>query len=192
MAGFSLFRRPRRARDQRGAVAVEFALVAPIVLMLLFGMITGGMTYSDHLAITNAVREGARFGAAVDYTNSNWAISVRSRVEQVYFNAGDALTNEQVCVSVLSQGRGVPPPGGHWLWGGASHPGPTTMATGSCVVKVWVRKPQSIVLVVAPPLNLQIGAQSVSYYGQDFGNMHCRMIRRAHVGPGDVMEPSRS
>ena len=53
------------------------------------------------------------------------------------------------------------------------------MATGSCVVKVWVRKPQSIVLVVAPPLNLEIGAQSVSYYGRTRGTMHSRVTRRA-------------
>ena len=102
MAGFSLFRRPGRIRDERGAAAIEFALVAPIVLMLLFGMISGGMAYSDHLSITNAVREGARFGAAVDYTNGNWATSVRTRVQQVYFNAGDTLADGQVCVSVVT------------------------------------------------------------------------------------------
>ena len=169
MAGFSLFRRPgRTTRDQRGTAAIEFALIAPIVLMLLFGMISGGMTYSDHLSITNAVREGARFGAAVDYTNPSWATSVRTRVQQAYFNAGDTLTDGQVCVSVVSN-AGVTLSSALGTGCGTAPDSPDSMATGSCVVKVWVRKPHSIVLVVAPPLNLQIGAQSVSYYGRSAG-----------------------
>jgi Flp pilus assembly protein TadG len=168
VSGFSFLGRSRRIRNQRGAVAVEFALIAPIVLMLLFGMISGGRTYSDHLSITNAVREGARFGAAVDYTNSNWATSVRTRVQQAYFNAGDTLSNGQVCVSVVSN-AGVTLASAAGTGCGAEPISPSSMATGSCVVKVWVRKPHSIVLVVAPPLNLQIGAQSVSYYGRSAG-----------------------
>ena len=168
MAGFSLFRRPRRARNQRGAVAVEFALIAPIVLMLLFGMFSGGMTYSDHLSITNAVREGARFGAAIDYTSASWATSVRTRVQQVYFNAGDTLTDGQVCVSVVSS-AGAILSSAVGTGCGTAPDSPASMATGSCVVKVWVRKPHSIVLVVAPPLDFEIGAKSVSYYGRTSG-----------------------
>ena len=153
----------------RGAAAVEFALVAPLVLMLLFGMITGGMSYSDHLSITNAVREGARFGAAIDYTSPSWATSVRTRVQQVYFNAADTLTDQQVCVAlVTSAGATLASAAGTGC--GAAPASPTTMATGSCAVKVWVRKPQSIVLVVAPPLEFDIGAQSVSYYGRTAGS----------------------
>ena len=52
--------RPRRVRDESGAVAVEFALILPILVMLLLGVTTAGLTYSDHLAITNAAREGGR------------------------------------------------------------------------------------------------------------------------------------
>ena len=58
---------PRRVRDESGAVAVEFALILPILVMLLLGVTTTGLVYSDHLAITNAAREGGRFGSAVNY-----------------------------------------------------------------------------------------------------------------------------
>ena len=91
----------RCARDQRGAAAVEFALVVPILILLLIGMVTTAMAYSDHLSATNAVREGARYGAAADVTSSSWATSVRDRVKDVYFNAGVTLTNSQICVRLV-------------------------------------------------------------------------------------------
>jgi Flp pilus assembly protein TadG len=47
-------------------VAVEFALVFPLLVMLLFGIITAGISFAHSLGLTNAVREGARFGAISD------------------------------------------------------------------------------------------------------------------------------
>lgn len=53
----------RRSRDQSGASAVEFALVAPLLLFIVFGIIDFGVVFAQNLAINNAAREGARFGA---------------------------------------------------------------------------------------------------------------------------------
>lgn len=50
-------------RFQRGAVAVEFALVLPLLLILLFGIIGFGVMMYNQAVITNAAREGARWGA---------------------------------------------------------------------------------------------------------------------------------
>ena len=160
-----------RTRDQRGVAAVEFALILPLVVILIFGMITAGLAYSDHLSITNAVREGARYGAAVDYTVDNWATSVRDRVKQVYFNDVDnhPLTDAQICVKLVNS-SGTTVSGSYTSWTGAncgSAPSaPSGMASGSCAVVVWVRKPRSIELVVAPDLDLTLGANSVAYYGR--------------------------
>lgn len=52
----------RHERDDRGAAAVEFALVVPILLMLLFGMIDYGLYFSDSLAARQGVQQGAREG----------------------------------------------------------------------------------------------------------------------------------
>ena len=53
----------RRSRGQEGAAAVEFAIVLPILVLLVLGALDmGHMYYIDHL-ITNASREGARFAA---------------------------------------------------------------------------------------------------------------------------------
>jgi Flp pilus assembly protein TadG len=46
--------------DQDGVVAIEFALVAPLLLMLLFGMVQFGRAYNAKVELTAAVREGAR------------------------------------------------------------------------------------------------------------------------------------
>ena len=48
--------------DQKGVAAVEFAIILPLLLMLLFGMIEFGIILYDKAMITNASREGARAG----------------------------------------------------------------------------------------------------------------------------------
>lgn len=53
---------PRR-RDTRGAAALEFALVAPILFLLLFGIIDYGYLINRSSMINNAVRDAAREGA---------------------------------------------------------------------------------------------------------------------------------
>jgi hypothetical protein len=50
----------RRRRGDRGAVAVEAALVTPIILILVFGIIEFAFLLRDHVAVTSAVRTGAR------------------------------------------------------------------------------------------------------------------------------------
>lgn len=46
--------------NDRGAAAVEFALVLPLLLLLLFGIIDFGRAYHSKVTLTHAAREGAR------------------------------------------------------------------------------------------------------------------------------------
>ena len=55
-------RRPRRDRE-RGAAAVEFALVLPLLLMVLLGAIDWGWYFFVREVAVNAAREGARAGS---------------------------------------------------------------------------------------------------------------------------------
>jgi len=50
------------AFDQKGAAAIEFAIILPVMVMLLFGIIEFGIILYDKAMITNASREGARAG----------------------------------------------------------------------------------------------------------------------------------
>ncbi len=49
-------------RGQRGAAAIEFAIVLPVLVLLLFGTIEFGLLLYNQQVITNASREGARAG----------------------------------------------------------------------------------------------------------------------------------
>lgn len=46
----------------KGASLIEFALILPLLLVVLFGIIEFGFILYDKVMITNAVREGARYG----------------------------------------------------------------------------------------------------------------------------------
>ena len=48
---------------QKGAEIIEFALILPILLFIMFGIMEFGLVLYDKAIITNASREGARSGA---------------------------------------------------------------------------------------------------------------------------------
>lgn len=52
-----------RSRPERGAALVEFTLVLPLLLALVFGIVDFGRAFQSWITITNAAREGARLGA---------------------------------------------------------------------------------------------------------------------------------
>lgn len=59
-------RRPHLSRwrhTDAGQTLVEFALVLPLMLILMFGIVDFGRAFYTWLTITNAAREGARVGA---------------------------------------------------------------------------------------------------------------------------------
>jgi Flp pilus assembly protein TadG len=51
-----------KVAEERGAAAVEFAIVLPLLVVFLFGIIEFGIIFYDKAMITNASREGARKG----------------------------------------------------------------------------------------------------------------------------------
>lgn len=47
-------------RQEDGAAAVEFAIVLPLLLLLLFGIVDFARAYNAHISLSGAAREGAR------------------------------------------------------------------------------------------------------------------------------------
>ena len=64
LGGTLLQRYKRRAKQTRtsGQELIEFALVLPLLLLFLFGAVDLGRLFHATVAITNAAREGSRFG----------------------------------------------------------------------------------------------------------------------------------
>ena len=56
-----------KLRNEKGASAVEFALVLPVFVMLVFGIFQFGIAFNNWIAITHAAREGARLAAVGQY-----------------------------------------------------------------------------------------------------------------------------
>lgn len=74
-----ILRKSRQLLQQhRGQSMVEFALILPILLLLLTGIVDFGLLLHDQLKVSEAAREGART-AALGGNNAN----VYARVNQV-------------------------------------------------------------------------------------------------------------
>lgn len=58
-------------RSEEGAVAVEFALVVPLLLMILFVIVEFGYAFNAQISVTHAAREAARTMAITkDWTDA--------------------------------------------------------------------------------------------------------------------------
>ncbi len=94
---FALIGRPAgyiRKPRTRAAATVELAIVLPILLMLLFGIVEFGLIFKDALLVQQAAREGAR-AAAVGAPPAQ----IRSVVESA------APTLDASLLTVVSQWR---------------------------------------------------------------------------------------
>jgi Flp pilus assembly protein TadG len=64
------------ARDRAAATAVEFALVAPVLLVLMMGMAQFGITMNSYVMLTEAAADGARYFALARGTATPYASTV--------------------------------------------------------------------------------------------------------------------
>ena len=57
----------KKLLGEKGASAVEFAIILPVLIMLVFGIIQFGLAFNKYIALTHAAREGARLAAVGIY-----------------------------------------------------------------------------------------------------------------------------
>ena len=69
-------------KNQKGAAAVEFAIIAPLLFVLLFGVIEFSALLYNKAVITNASREAARYSATF-YTNPVNGIATRPTCDEI-------------------------------------------------------------------------------------------------------------
>ncbi len=60
----NIFKRiAQTGREENGQTMVEFTLVLPVLLLVLFGIIQFGIVFNNYVTLTDAVRTGAREAA---------------------------------------------------------------------------------------------------------------------------------
>ena len=95
----------RRLRSERGAELIEMALVTPILLLLLGGIVDFGFMFRSWEVVTNAAREGARVGALPSpYTCTNDPNGVVKERVNAYLTAAGI---DGAAVTVASEAAGV-------------------------------------------------------------------------------------
>jgi Flp pilus assembly protein TadG len=91
-----------RHRDERGAAVVEFALILPILVLFVFGIVEFGRAYSARIELTGAVREGAR---AVALGKDGIAATQAAAPGLDWRSGGPGSVTPNACVGVAT-----PPP----------------------------------------------------------------------------------
>jgi Flp pilus assembly protein TadG len=95
-----------RLTGDDGAVLVEFALVFPILAMLLFGVISAGMAWNQNLALAQGARVGGRYAATLpthDYESmDDYLDDVAARVIAASEGSVDhSVPGQRVCVAYV-------------------------------------------------------------------------------------------
>jgi len=76
-------------RRESGASAVEFALILPILMTLVFGIITFGFLLAQDLALGNSSRQAARYGVVRGHSCSAIIAQARRSSEPLVGLDGD-------------------------------------------------------------------------------------------------------
>lgn len=86
-----------RLKDERGSVAVEFGLIAPIFFLLVFGIIDFGRAFYTSHDLAASVREACRFASTLwDPTGAD-AAQIRARAQYFALSfGGQAVTDAQI------------------------------------------------------------------------------------------------
>ncbi|MFZ3171746.1 MAG: TadE family protein [Carboxydocellales bacterium] len=97
----------KKVGGERGQAMVEMALVLPVLILLIFGIVEFGRVFNAYLIVTNAAREGARAGVvgvsdsiihqtveSAAPTLNNLLLNVTITPSSTYRTRGSALTTE--------------------------------------------------------------------------------------------------
>ena len=95
-------------KSEKGQAMVEMALVLPILLILLGGIIDFGWLFYNQLALTNAAREGARYAAIHHHNSPDWEEKTISLMNGTYIGAARAEASvyepqeSQICATMTA------------------------------------------------------------------------------------------
>jgi Flp pilus assembly protein TadG len=98
-------------RTDGGAVAVEAALITPLLMLMLFGIVEVSLLIKDDLAVSAAARAGARTGSALPRFDDGTTDFAQQAADQVATAAG-ALDLTAVSLTIYAANAAGDPQGG--------------------------------------------------------------------------------
>ena len=87
------------AHRRRGGAAIEFALVLPVLLTLLFGILEYGWLFLQQANVLSAVREGVRLGVTYDTADDPEGIA-EARVAEILSGYGFNTATASIDASI--------------------------------------------------------------------------------------------
>jgi Flp pilus assembly protein TadG len=112
-----------RLREKRGVVAVEFALVLPLFVLLVFAIMDFGWYFFVQNTIQYATREGVRLalvGGTLKDSQGNTMTRVASIVQKIKDNAKMAVNPAKLTISIFPVNSDYSDPTG---WAGTQDAG---------------------------------------------------------------------
>jgi Flp pilus assembly protein TadG len=92
-------------RGESGQTMTEFALVLPLLVLLLFGVIQFGIAFNNYITLTDSVRAGARKGAVARHLDDpEGAVQAQVAAAATDLKAGDLAVD---VVSTWEHGEDV-------------------------------------------------------------------------------------
>jgi len=83
--------------NERGAQLVEFAIVIPLILILLFGIMEFGYIENRQIMISNATRDAARFGSV--------GASSANIIAKIHSSLSFPIDDSQITITILDHDR---------------------------------------------------------------------------------------
>lgn len=162
-----------RFKEERGASAVEFAIIGSLLLMILFGTITFGLVFNRYQGLQSAAREGARLGALQATTRTDIINRVResaSIIKTTDISTGScapgSLSVGKGCVQIYAKQQPTAPcPGSSCVEVASGSPSQTPCGAAysgtdkSVVVQVHYRTKIDIPLWASPEMTMAGGAE---------------------------------
>lgn len=96
--------------SERGAVAVEFAILAPILIMLLLGIMEFGRAYNVQITLSNAAREGVRVMAINNSGTAAATVTAKTATKNAAAVLNPVLKDEKIVFKYQTTPATIPVP----------------------------------------------------------------------------------
>jgi len=93
----------KTVRDEAGQTAVEFALITPLLVVLLLAIIQFGIAFHNYVTITDAARAGARQAIVARFASGNFTAATQT-VKDAASSLDQTLLSKPGAIAITAPG----------------------------------------------------------------------------------------